>query len=173
MFAKIIGCALILIASTSAGYIAKFRADQRIKELENMLVCMQGFEYEICYNISDIIKATKNLVRISSIHNQKIFLSFLESAQKSNGKPLSEIWQETMNQKREECYFLKDDFEIISQFGSVLGCGNVDTQAKNIAILKERISKQILNLKTKSEKSGNLPAKIGIYAGLVVIVTIF
>lgn len=170
MFVKVIGCTLVLMSCSMLGYSCKFKSQRKLMALENIIACMQIFETEIRCCMSDILSATKKMLTVSCADNTLLFEGFLDKAQKSDGIPLSEVWKANINSSTLNCCYNDKELELFSQFGSVLGSGDVETQLNNINIFCARITDRINSLKEKNKKSDDVLAKMGIYAGILLVI---
>lgn len=144
----------------------------RVDELENLFSCMTVLEKEISYSLCEIEPAMKKLIEYSIYTNKEIFTGVQKKLELSEGKPLSQIWRDVVNECRSSGCYLKEDIEVINQFGNVLGSGDVDTQIKNIDIFKTKLKEKIESAKQTAEKTGNLSFKIGLYAGIGLVIFI-
>lgn len=170
MYVKLFGCMMIFCSCALLGYSFTLKLETHINELENFRQCMQIFEKDIRYSMNDIIIATKSMLSTASIQNCRILKCFLKNSELSDGRPLSETWKNSIHESGADSCYDKDDLEVFAQFGNVLGSGDVETQTKNIEIFMMNLTDKIESLKQALDKSGNISAKIGVYAGIIIIV---
>lgn len=172
MYIKIFGCMVIFCSCALIGYSFRLKQETHIYELENFRQCMQIFEKNIRYSMSDIMSATTSMLDTASIQNRRILQCFLNKSEHSDGHPLSEIWKQSIRKAGVDSCYDKDDLEVFAQFGNVLGSGDIETQTKNIDIFMMKLAEKIETLKQALDKSGNIFAKMGIYAGIMIIVLV-
>ena len=170
LFLKITGSFLVLISCTLLGYSFKFENGNKMKSFENLSLCLKLFETEIRCNLTDIITATKKVIEISDKNNSFIFKTFLDNAKHSEGKPMSEIWAESVKQCEGLTIYNKKDLNIFLKFGTILGSGDVHTQVENIDAFMKNADDEFEEIKSKTRKTDDICAKLGIYAGVLIVI---
>lgn len=168
MILKTIGALLIMFSCSSVGFIEKYKHTFRIKELDNFIQCMDIFAVNICYSLEDIGSAISKVSAHATDLNREIFEKIAQEFSKSNGVPISEIWKNVL-EKTNNGVYKKDDIEILKRFGDLLGNGNIGVQEENIQSLKKNLTMSVESLKNNEAKMSAL-SKIGIYAGIVIVV---
>jgi len=170
MILKLSGCVLIFFSSLLFGKTFKIATNTRLISLENMLSCMQYFENEIRFSVNDIICATQKMLKIANKDNTKLLKVFLDNAQQSNGRALSEIWKNSVENVGDKLSYNKDDLKVISEFGTALGSGDTTNQLKNIEMFCVSVKENIDCIKTKVSKNDDLFSKLGIYIGVLLVI---
>ena len=64
----------------------------------------------------------------------------------------------------------KEDVAPLTELSKVLGCGNVAHQKTCIDICISGLEKQLKNAENSYEKEGKLYKKLGIYAGILLVI---
>ena len=175
MFIKLTGALAITVSSFLIGYYINNKSKRHIVELKNLVLCMNIFESEVRYNVCDIISAVDKLEDYASCHNKVIFNDFLHNASNSNGEQLSVVWNKSVNdvkRKNSLCYS-DDEISDILNFGKILGSGDCETQLKNIQSFADALNKRIEYEEMRLSENGQLLPKLGIYAGLLIVVFLF
>lgn len=170
MIIKISGCILIFIACLLYGHSFKLYTKRRLASLENLLCCMQVLEKEVRYSMSDIICCAQKMLKVANRDNTVILESFLKRAEDNEGQALSDIWQENILSNSGALCFDKADLDLLIRFGMVLGSADVQTQLKNIEMLSDGITGSIDLIKSKTGKNDEIFAKMGIYAGVLLVI---
>lgn len=167
---KLLSYIVIIFSCSMIGFSAKFASLSRLKDLENMKSCIQIFENEIRYNISDIIEAAKKIFAVAKGVNIKIFDVLIENDKMKTGIPLSEAWERGVRTAICQSNYSKSDVDAIVKFGNVLGSGDVNTQLKNLEFFCDNIDRCIDECREKNKKNADLYSKVGIYAGIVIVI---
>ena len=167
---KLFGSALVIISCMLFGISAKLRIKSRLENLRNLLSCIQIFENEIRYNISDIIHIIPKIKDVANSVNSKLFSGLIINDRRKSDIPLSKLWAQTVEESLKNSYYEKNDKEILVQFGNVLGCGDVDTQLKNLDFFRTNVSELITICEKKANKNGDLYSKVGMYVGAVIVI---
>ena len=170
MLLKLSGCVLIFFSSFLFGRSFKVSTKRRLLSLENMLSCMQYFETEIRFSMNDIICATEKILKIAVSDNALLFKTFLDNAQNTDGRALSEIWKSTVEKTGDKLSYDKDDLKVITEFGTALGSGDVENQIKNVERLCLSLRENIDYVKNKASKSDDVFSKLGIYTGALLVI---
>ncbi len=170
MVVKITGCILVFLSCMLFGNSFKLYTKKRIETLENLLYCMQVFEKEIRFSMSDIICASKQMLKVAEGDNAFIIKSFLDSASKSDGEALSSVWQKNIETNSSCFCYDKHDIDILLRFGTILGSADVEAQLKNIDVLCEGIRENINLINGKKVKNDEVFTKLGLYVGALIIV---
>ncbi len=170
MIIKISGCILVFVSCLLFGHSFKLYTRKRLSSLENLLCCMQVLEREVRYSMSDIICATKQMLKVADFDNALILQSFLNSASNSEGQALSDVWRLNIENNFSNLFYEKSDIDLLIRFGTVLGSADVQTQLKNIDVLCEGIGESIDLIKNNTGKNDDVFAKLGIYLGALVVI---
>lgn len=167
---KTFGCIIVLTSCTMIGYCMKSRIELKLNNLSNMLSCVQFFETEIRYNMSDILSLFEKVGNIAKGINSELFEKLIINHNSKSDTPLSTIWLQTVQETCTKSNYGNDDKEIISRFGNVLGSGDVDTQLKNLDIFQKNIESRIKEYEKKNGQDCKLYSKAGIYIGIVIVI---
>lgn len=167
---KLSGAIMIILSCSICGYLIRFRYAKRLESLNNINSCLSVIENEIRYMQNDIEKAFLKTIHIANDLNNKIFTSFLEKLNSSNGGQLSGIWSDAVETVRINSYYIKPDIEKIKKFGNILGCGDIETQLNNITSFRQDLKAQIQSAEEKYRQTGGLVGKLGIYAGILITI---
>ncbi len=165
---RFIGAILIIISCSSVGFIEKYRHGIRIKEIENFIKCMNIFSVEICYSYDNIYDALEKVVNYGTETNKNILQSVKNKVLNSDGIPISHIWVNEFN-KLNSAIYKDEEIEIIKHFGDLLGTGSAEIQGENIENLNKQLNIILDNLKKDTPKILSF-CKIGIYAGIIIVV---
>ena len=90
MILKLIGSSLIFISCSLFGYTFKRKSLIRIKELENILLCIEITEKEISLFLSNIVDIFDKIIGYATYYNKNIFTTAMKEYQKSHNDLLRE-----------------------------------------------------------------------------------
>jgi len=157
---KIAGCVLViticmLIGRTmAAGYVARVNNLREFITALSLLRSRIAFGQEVLeISFSDIAGACENKVG-------RIFGDVAEEL-KSTNIPVSEIWENKIEEYFRGLDFNFNDEKILIDFGNLLGRGSVDEEVRNINLAVERLKTQLENATDEKNKYAKLYRTIG------------
>ena len=168
MILKLIGSSLIFISCSLFGYTFKRKSLIRIKELENILLCIEITEKEISLFLSNIVDIFDKIIGYATYYNKNIFTTAMKEYQKSDGEFFSKVWDENLENINNDIYSY-NEICILKKFGLLLGGGDTSMQKKIIAELKTSLI-ELINNEKENEKKLSVSPKIGMYTGIVISV---
>ena len=168
MILKLIGSALIVFSCTLFGYTFKGKCLIRIKELENMLLCVEIAEKEISMFLSNVVDIFNKIIVYATDYNKVIFTKALNAHQNSDGEVFSKVWANTLNTVNNDIY-TKEEISTFKKFGILFSVGDINIQNGNISELKTSLIK-LINKAKENENKLCVSSKIGIYTGIVISV---
>lgn len=156
---------LIFIASSSIGIIYSQKYQKRVDELKdfkmafNMIKTKIRFTYaplkEIFYDVSKNIKSKTSLIFTN-------VCSYMEE------NDATKSWNEAINET--ETNLTKEDKEIISQFGKLLGKTDIEGQLNEIELSLNFLQMQIEKAENEKNKNAKLYKSLGVIAGVGIII---
>jgi len=138
-----------------------------------MKSCLQVIENEIRYSVSNLETAVGKAVPYSDDINKVLFEKFLDKLSNSDGQPLSQLWDETLRNINNSGVYEESDLAVFKNFGNVLGCGDIETQTKNIDLFNTQLTAQLESANENLKNKGHILGKLGIYAGLLTVIILW
>lgn len=155
----------IFIISAIIGKMLSEKYINRVNELQEMKNALNIFKTKIKFTYEPIPKIFENIGKNSSNNIGKLFIS---AKNKMENDIASNSWQEAVN---EYTGFLnKEDKHIIKMLSKQLGETDVDGQVSQIEVTEKFLDEQINQAQQEKEKNVKLFQKLGITAGLMIVI---
>ncbi|MBQ6893992.1 MAG: hypothetical protein IJN40_00690 [Clostridia bacterium] len=155
MFVRLSGALLIIISCAGFGYCLNLRNNIKIKELNNLKLCLNCLENEMCVSYKTLQEALDEALNQASTLNKYLLEKILNN-KKENELPDVNIY----NAK---------DLSVLKELHSITGCENTEMLRQNFTIIKDNLDNHISafndNIKNKS-----IMGKLAIYIGIVIVV---
>lgn len=155
---KYIGIILIVLCCFFAGYYFSLR----LKLRRDFLVSFQDFlstlETNIRYNSGEIIPLVKSC---SPDFISKIFA-------RDNCSTFSSYWTDCIENIPKSYALKKDDYNLLYEFGRMLGTTDIEGQINHINLYKELIKSNLDNSDLELNQKSKLSKLLGLFAGLAV-----
>lgn len=166
---KIIGAAIIMLATTWAGFEASRKISARPRQLRQLKVALQSLEAEIMYTHTPLKEAAQKLQKQLPKPLNQLFAAF--AIQLDLGETtVKEAWDESLKQVWGFLALKQGEYEILSQFGEMLGKSDKYHQQKQILLTLahlEREESEAIDLQGKYEK---MMKSLGFLSGLLLII---
>ncbi len=157
MALKIIGCILLVGATSAAGFQLSRRLYKRRDFLKAFLVFLSSLETNIRYNSADIFTLVTSCASDDN-------LSFL--APKNNKEDSFETqWKKNIDDIPKSIPVSKGDRQLLYEFGSYLGKTDVDGQLKHLELYKISFAKQLSLAESAITQKSKLYKTMGFFAG--------
>ena len=153
---KFIGILLIIISSFSVGWYFSFRLKLRYEFLLSFRDFISTLETNIRYNSGEIIPLIKSSAPKSI---SKFFM-------KDDVNNFSAYWSECI-ENIPQLYALKnEDYNLMFEFGRMLGTTDIEGQLNHINLYKELIKSNLDNSELELKQKSKLSKLLGLFAGL-------
>lgn len=155
MYIKLFGALLILSSGSSIGWIMANMYSSRVKELKELQLALSILETEISYGRTILPEALKQTAAILSQSLADLFYKTGEELKDSKKQSFDEIWLNRIEKYKSKSYLLKEDLEILKNWGHQLGCSDLENQinVNQLAIKRleqhEKIASEIARKKVK------------------------
>ena len=154
---------ILFIACVTIGYIFSIRYKKRVAFFSALILLAQKLDVEINFSrerLKKLIESSDEKMKSNLLGIDKSFIQYLESGGELNSTRLFE-----------KCSLIKnDEKEIITIFFKNLGRSDVENQTKEIKNSIIRFEKLLNESSAENKKYGKLGIKLGIIAGLAMIV---
>ncbi len=166
---KLIGSIIIIFATSWAGMEMARRLSERPRQLRLFRNALQALEAEIMYGHTPLPEAAKKLSRQIPKPLSLFFSSFSKkllvaesTVKKSWDDSLREVWKYTA--------FTKNDWEIVSQFGSNLGRHDKLSQQKQIQLTLTHLQREEEDAKDSQHRYEKMVKSLGVLFGLLIVI---
>ena len=152
---KIIGCVVILIASTVAGFIYSERLKYRVFQLNEIQRAVYQLQNEITYVHALLPDAFKSMADKSKEPINELFNKTSELLSDNEYENVYEAMKASVNLTKSKLYINSDDINVILDLSKTLGGSDIQGQNSmftlTIANLKKqiRISEEFMNKNIK------------------------
>lgn len=154
---KYVGLILIIITCFGTGYYFSLRLKLRFVFLSAFKDFLSALETNLRYNSSDIF----TLVKSSAPEAVKDIFD------KENSNFIS-YWSECINSIPKKYALKNDDYNIIYEFGKMLGTSDVEGEIKHIKLYEELIKNNLYNSESELKQKSKLYKLLGLFAGLTI-----
>lgn len=152
---KIIGAAIIIAASTAAGFIYAISFDERVKRIRSLECALNTLESEIIYSRNSLSGALSEAAKSGTGFASELFLYTSEIIDSKRAIALEEVfreaWAKTLGNAAKE----DEEFEVICSFIKQLDTSDTESLKKNFNVTikrlegLEKIAESIKNSKSK------------------------
>lgn len=164
-----IGAALIIFATTWAGFEWAKKLNERPRQLRQLKVALQALEAEIVYGLTPLDEAclhlstqlTKPLNRFFELFSNKLKEAEITAAD-AWFESLDEIWNDTA--------FKNGELEILRQFGATLGRHDRDQQQKQIRLALAHLEREELDAIESQNKYEKMVKSLGFLTGILIVI---
>lgn len=173
MTIKIFGALLILTSGSSIGWIIGTQYLNRVKELRELQLAINIFDTEISYGqtiLPEALKFTASSLNSSLSH---LFEEAAEDLSKSGGRTFSEIWHDKLKQNFHTNCLLKEDIQILEEWGQQIGNSSLTNQSKANRLTIKRLEHAEQRAQEIADKRVKLVRYSGVLVSLMVIILFY
>lgn len=155
---KYLGLILIVLTCFGIGFYYSLRLKYRYEFLSSFNEFLSTLETNIRYNSADIFSLIK------SSASESISEYFL----KRNEKSFQSYWNSCISALPKRLALKKDDYNLLYEFGRMLGATDIEGQLNHINLYKELIKHNINNSDKELKQKSKLSKLLGLFAGLTI-----
>lgn len=173
MVFKLLGCIIVIAASSLLGYSLSrdfARRPQQLRELQGLL---QIFENEITYLSSPLKEAFEKIGQAGRTEAAAIFLITAGKLERGQGATAYECWKAAVTESIGRTALNGEDTEILVSFGKILGSSDLDGQIKNIRLALAQLKLQEQKAEECRAKNEGMYKKLGVLGGLALVILLF
>ena len=154
---------VLFCVCVGVGYLFSMKFKKRVQFYLALIMLAQKLDVEINFSrerLKKLIESVDDKTRKNLFEVDKNFISYLDSEGELD-----------MNKLLAKCTFLKnDEKEMVYLFFKNLGRSDVTGQTKEIQNFLKRFDDNLAKCTTENKKYGSLCVKLGIIAGLLMVV---
>ncbi|MDM5211737.1 stage III sporulation protein SpoIIIAB [Peribacillus sp. RS7] len=166
---KLIGAAIIIIATTWAGFEAAKKLSMRPRQLRQLKVAMQSLEAEIMYGHTPLKEAARKLSK-QMPKPLSIFFDTFANRLESGETTVKEAWDDSLKKIWQSLALKQGEFEILSQFGETLGKSDKYHQQKQIMLTMAHLEREESDALDRQGKYEKMMKSLGFLSGLLLII---
>ena len=156
---------LILIASSSMGIIYSQKYQKRVDELKDFKTAFNMTKTKIRFTYAPLKEIFEDISKSIQSNTSKVFTSTYTYMEKED---VTQSWSKALNET--ETSLTKEDKELISQFGKMLGKTDAEGQLNEIELSLNFLETQIEKAEVEKNKNAKLYKSLGIIAGIGIVV---
>lgn len=166
---KIIGCILILGASTFGGFFYSEAFKHRLKQLNEVERSIYQLQNEIIYTHTPIPEALEN-VSIKGIKPiSQIFYEISQELSSNKHDSVQEAFKYIFDKRRKSINLKNCDIDVILDLSKCLGESDINGQVSMFSLTDENIKKLIIEAEINMKKNVKMYRSLGFCIGAVVI----
>lgn len=166
---KTVGLGMVFIICSLFGLWVDLDERKRIKELETLIYLFERLKGEIDYQLTPLREACIQITKSKGEGVHLIFLSFAEELQSEQGN-LQIMWQKALDKNKPYLHLNKEDYEIISTFGSNSVYLDKNMEKRNLEMVIERLEECYKEAKAKYKKCSKLNRSLGVLIGGALVI---
>ncbi|MEC2056880.1 stage III sporulation protein SpoAB [Peribacillus psychrosaccharolyticus] len=163
---KLIGAAIIILATTWAGFEAAKHLALRPKQLRQIKLALQSLEAEIMYGQTPLQDAARKLSKLVPMPLSLFFESF-SSLLSSGNTTVKQAWEESLERVWGLMALKQGEFEILVQFGETLGRHDRHHQQKQILLTLTHLEREEAEAIDRQLKYEKMMKSLGFLSGLL------
>ncbi|MBU3176339.1 stage III sporulation protein SpoAB [Clostridium estertheticum] len=140
---KIVGCVVILVASTIAGFIYSERLRYRVFQLNEIQRAVYQLQNEITYVHALLPDAFKSIAGKSKEPINELFNKTSELLTNNEYENVYEAMNSAINLTKEKLYINSDDINVILDLSKTLGESDIQGQNSMFSLTIANLKKQI------------------------------
>ena len=170
---KLIGCILVITASTSAGFLYANSFKNRVNQLNEIQRCLYQLQNEILFTYTPLTEALFNISSKSKYPIKNIFENASDLLMSDEVSSVYEAISKSLNLMKEELSLKKEDIDILLDLSKSLGESDISGQKSVFSLAIENIKKQINNAEDIMKKNVKLFRYLGFTIGAMLVIMIF
>lgn len=170
-FIRYIFLLLIIIGSTSIGFLLAKRYNSRIQELKKLLNLINIFQNKMKFTHKPLKDIMEETAKISN--EDEISDIFFSASVKLKEKPLEMAWKESIDEKTFLLNLKKEDIDLIKSLSNLLGKTDIDGQMSEIEQFKILLNSNIKNAEEEKEKNAKMYKSLGTIIGLAIVIILY
>jgi len=168
---KLLGALIIIISSTTIGFIVAGQYLLRPKQLRELQTALQMLETEISYGVTPLPDAFAKLATSLSAPISTIFQVAQEEL--DSGVIAEEAWQRAVADTYNQTALISEDIEVLLDFGYNLGQTSIDDQVKYMNLAQHKLDSLYQKASTEKEEKVKLWRYLGVLVGMFLAILIF
>ena len=169
MILKIIGSAIVILASSYIGFAFSKDCSRRPQELRDLQAMLQIFENEISY-LSNLLTDAFEKVYKSSNSTVSVFFEKTVEFLREGNMNASQAWEKAVRNKIGTTALKNEDEEILVSFGKMLGNSDLAGQIKNIQLTMYQIKLQEQKAEALRKKYETMYKTLGVLGGTALVI---
>ena len=167
---KIIGMLMVIVATSSYGFVMSRDLKLRLKELKELKKIIFLLKGEISFGHTPLFDAFDNVSYRSKEPIKGILNEFVQYARTRDMVPFIDIWNDGMPGLISRTHLSKDEIELFLKLGSELGLSDIKTQQNAMDNFLCELDINIESLERETPNKVKLYNSMGIMSGIVIAI---
>ncbi|MBC8059250.1 MAG: stage III sporulation protein SpoAB [Clostridiaceae bacterium] len=169
---KLIGCILILSASTTAGFLYSDNFKNRVSQLNEIQRCLHQLQNEILFTYTPLTESFLSVSTKSKYPVKHIFESASDSLITNKANSVYEAMKSAIDNNINKFNIKNEDIEILLDLSKSLGESDIEGQKSVFNLTIENIKKQINEADEIMKKNVKLFRYLGFTIGAMLVILI-
>jgi stage III sporulation protein AB len=163
---QLFGIAIVLLGCTSFGFFIDYTQKRRVQELEGFIYSFEWLKAEIDYRLTPIPEACKEMLSMPRVATRNVFVSFAKKLNEKISIDGKALWIESIEENKEAFYLVKEDWEIVEEFGSVDCFFDKEMEKKMLERIIYKLAHVHKREKEVYERKSKLNRMMGVLVGI-------
>ncbi len=170
---KLVGAALVVIASGLGGIAVAANYSRRPKELRSIRSALQMLETEIAYGSTHLPEAMSMVASRCDSSIAPIFIRAASELTSMTGATAAEAWEVSLSSFSPGSALKQQDISILRNFGSSLGISDREDQIKHLRLASEQIGMENAAAEEEAVRNVKLWSYLGFLCGLMIVLVLY
>jgi stage III sporulation protein AB len=167
---KIIGCILVIAATSMTGIRAASGLDEKYNEIKYIRQVLYILQSEIQYSHTYLAEAFSNIAGfVKNPYNVWLRQLHFRLERKDAGN-LETVWRETIDEYLIDVKLPCRQKEQLKELGVCLGCADIRVQMKHMELLEKQLEAAMEEIRGDLEKKKKLCRCMGIVSGIFIVI---
>lgn len=167
---KLLGCILIISASTAAGFILAGNMRKRLDQLRELQRSLLQLETEIVYTYTALPEACLKVSYKSGEPIKRLFSGVSEKLIANKSESVHEAFSDCISDLKDNLNLKKTDLDIILDLSKALGCSDMEGHKSVFTLAKHDLHKSIEEAEAIIAKNTKMYRYLGFSFGAVVAI---
>lgn len=170
---KLVGAALILLASTIFGFVRARQFAERPKQIRQLVHALGRLSTEISYGSTPLPEALRKLAQICGRPLDSLFALAAERLTHDKSVTVREAWTEAIDHISGQTSMKAPELEVLRQLGTTLGISDREDQLKHLALASSQLMQEEVEAREEQSRYEKLSRSLGVLGGALIVVLIF
>lgn len=170
MYLKMIGCILVVLASSGYGYARGLEYKKYVDELEYLSRLIRQINGEISYLKAPLADVLKRVGRRAREPYQSWLFTLGDTLEKKGNAALRDIWREKTEESLNHVIFRGEELEELKELGGQMGHLDIRMQEQTLSWYAERLEEKEQFLRTELAQKRRLCSLLGVTGGVFLAV---
>ena len=168
MIIKLVGMAIVFLASVLIGVCFAECFAERERELTNLATALEVMAEEIGYTMASLKDTVSAIAPRVNGKCKNFFESMVVLTDK--GMPLPEAWEKALFKTAPSMSFTREDAQYVASRKYLLCAYGLEEQLSNLSGLKTGVLRLAESARIKKDRNGRLSKLLGIYGGVLLCI---